>query len=432
VFGLEKRLFETPGLEESSSPEFDLFSKIEEHSEEEETTKIMMETMEQYMSKTHGNYRSRVARPKINDKTYFKLKEQFLKELRENTFSGSKHEDTNEHIEKVLKIVDLFHIREILDSKGVISTKTAADVKVAIQEMAEYSRKWHNGTSSKTRRQYRAAGPGFYQRNNRNSSYPDRRQTLEESLTKFIAESEKRHGENSNTIKEIRASTDSTIRNQGALIKTLEIQIGQMSKVLQERGIRSLSGSTEPNPRDHVKSISTAKADSSVIRPLVDLGASVSVMPSSTYSNLGLGDLAHTRLTIKLVDRTIKHPRGIAENVLVRIDKFIFPIDFVILDIPEDDDVPLILGRPFLSTAHAKIDVFKRKFTLRVGEEKLVFKSFKPATSIIRRVYMVKEITDLDSKTEFVGEAINESFDPLYSSYIELNNLDMPLESRMN
>ncbi|GJY69826.1 hypothetical protein Tco_0472808 [Tanacetum coccineum] len=100
-------------------------------------------------------------------------------------------------------------------------------------------------------------------------------------------------------------------------------------------------------------------------KTLVDLGVSVSVMPFSTYTNLGLGDLAHTRLTVELADRTIKHPRGIAENVLVRIGKIIFPIDFIILDIPEDDDVPLILGRPFLSTAHAKIDVYKRKFTLR-------------------------------------------------------------------
>ncbi|GKE91771.1 hypothetical protein Tco_1572866 [Tanacetum coccineum] len=89
--------------------------------------------------------------------------------------------------------------------------------------------------------------------------------TLEESVTEFMAESAKRHEENSNIIKEIRASIDAAIRNQGASIKTLEIQIGQMSKVLQERGIRGLPGSTEPNPRDHVKLISTTKADSSDI-----------------------------------------------------------------------------------------------------------------------------------------------------------------------
>ncbi|GJV39257.1 hypothetical protein Tco_1417697 [Tanacetum coccineum] len=87
-------------------------------------------------------------------------------------------------------------------------------------------------------------------------------------------------------------------------------------------------------------------------KALVELEASMSIMPFSTYTNLGLGILSHTRLTIELADRTIKQPRGIAENVLVRIGKFIFPIDFFILDILEDDDVPLILGRTFLSIAH--------------------------------------------------------------------------------
>ncbi|GKD78746.1 hypothetical protein Tco_1341367 [Tanacetum coccineum] len=76
----------------------------------------------------------------------------------------------------------------------------------------------------------------------------------------------KRHEENSNIIKEIQASIDVAIRNQGASIKTLEIQIGQMSKVLQERGFGSLPISTKANPRDQVKSISTAKADFSEIR----------------------------------------------------------------------------------------------------------------------------------------------------------------------
>ncbi|GJS32643.1 putative reverse transcriptase domain-containing protein [Tanacetum coccineum] len=110
-------------------------------------------------------------------------------------------------------------------------------------------------------------------------------------------------------------------------------------------------------------------------KALVDLGVSVSVMPFSTYTNLGLGDLAHTRLTIELADRTIKYLRGNAENVLVSIGKFIFPIDFIILDIPEDDDVPLILGRPFLSTAHAKIDVFKRKLLLGLEKRNLFSKA---------------------------------------------------------
>ncbi|GJV29323.1 retrovirus-related pol polyprotein from transposon TNT 1-94 [Tanacetum coccineum] len=330
--------------------------------------------------------------------------------LHDNTFSGSKHEDANEHIKKVLEIVDLFHIPKVTQDQimlrafpvsltgaasrwlrnqpsGSITTwealkttflnkycppaRTAKKMEEINnfqqepdeslfrawerfkellmkcphhyltdmqEEMAEYSQKWHNGTSSRTRStktsdeiaaiqaqlnnlgreinkvnekvyvaqvryelckgphytkdcpqkkegktleeayyikfgipyqpggQYRAAGPRFYQQNNGNSSYPDRRPSLEESLTKSMEESAKRHEENSNIIKEIRASTYAAIRNQGALIKTLEIQIGQMSKVLQERGFGSLPSSTKTNPRDQVKLISTAKADFSEIR----------------------------------------------------------------------------------------------------------------------------------------------------------------------
>ncbi|GJW96117.1 hypothetical protein Tco_0177925 [Tanacetum coccineum] len=73
----------------------------------------MAETMEQYMSKTRADYGSGVASPKIKDKDNFELKGQFLKELQTNTFSGSDHEDANEHIEKVLEIVDLFYIPNI-------------------------------------------------------------------------------------------------------------------------------------------------------------------------------------------------------------------------------------------------------------------------------------------------------------------------------
>ncbi|GKE81349.1 retrovirus-related pol polyprotein from transposon TNT 1-94, partial [Tanacetum coccineum] len=79
----------------------------------EEATKTMTETMEQYMSKTRSDYGSGVARPKIEDKYNFELKAQFLKELLTNTFSGLDHEDANKYIEKVLKIVDLFHIPNI-------------------------------------------------------------------------------------------------------------------------------------------------------------------------------------------------------------------------------------------------------------------------------------------------------------------------------
>ncbi|GJS99505.1 DNA-directed DNA polymerase [Tanacetum coccineum] len=291
---------------------------------------------------------------------------------------------------------------------------------------------------------YSATALGYYQRNNANPSYQEQRQSMEDTLSKFMGESAKRHEENANLIKEIRASTDVAIRNQGASIKTLEIQIGQMSKVLQEKGFGSLPSSTEANPRDQVKSISnTIEVDSYSTRPnseashinnsiprkekdpgsftlpcfinnvcfdnaLVNLGASVSVMPLSTYLNLGLGELAHTKLTVELADRIVKYPKGIAKNVLVGISKFTFPVDFIILDMPEDIKVPLILRRPFLSTARAKIDVYKRKITLRVREERIVFTSVKPASSLIKRVYMLslRERMELDLEARLMGETL--------------------------
>nr|GFA68562.1 hypothetical protein [Tanacetum cinerariifolium] len=162
--------------------------------------------------------------------------------------------------------------------------------------------------------------------------------------------------------------------------------------------------------------------------------SSVSVMPLSTYLNLGLGELAHTKLIAELADKTVKYPKGIAKNVLLGIGKFVFLRDFIILDMPEDVKVPLIIERPFLSIAHAKIDVFKRKITLRVGEEKIILKSVKLASSLIRRVYMLslREKMELDLEARLIGETLvlNRSLDPFFGDYIELNDLNVPLELR--
>ncbi|GJY73187.1 putative reverse transcriptase domain-containing protein, partial [Tanacetum coccineum] len=157
-------------------------------------------------------------------------------------------------------------------------------------------------------------------------------------------------------------------------------------------------------------------------------------MPLSTYLNLGLGELAHTKLTVELADKTVKFPKGIDENVLIGIGKFVFPVDSIILYMLEDVKVPLILRRPFLSTAHAKIDVFKRKITLRVGDEKIIFKSVKPASSLIKRVYMLslRERMELNLEARLMGETLvlNRLLDHYYGDYIELNDLNTPLELR--
>ncbi|GJT55792.1 mitochondrial proton/calcium exchanger protein-like protein isoform X1 [Tanacetum coccineum] len=491
-FQSSRRHFKTLSLNESRSPDFNLFSDQEDSEEEEVET--MAETMEQYMSKTRTDNGSG--------------------ELRTNTFSGSDHEDANEHIEKVLEIVDLFHIPNITTDQVMLRA-----FPMSLTGAASRWLRMNRLVQLQLGGGYRAAAPGFYQRNNVNPSYQERRKSMEDTLSKFMSESVKRHEENSNLIKEIRALTEAAIQNQGASIKTLEIQIGQMSTVLHERGFGSLPSSTEVNPRDQVKSISTTiEVDSYPIRrigssqyvvstrqnrtfmyktrqamihfpshlngyyyeekkgsygpqfseahskasqsipqkekdpgsftlpcfiinvcfdnSLVDLGASVSVMPLSTYLNLGLGKLVHTKLTVELTDRTVKYPKGITKNVLVGIGKFVFPIDFIILDMPEDIKVPLILGRPFLSTARAKIDVYKRRITLRVEEERIVFTSVKPASSLIKKVYMLsfRERMELDLEARIMRETLvlNRSLDHFLEDYIKLNDLNEPFELRRN
>ncbi|XP_022042432.1 uncharacterized protein LOC110945102 [Helianthus annuus] len=96
----------------------------------------------------------------------------------------------------------------------------------------------------------------------------------------------------------------------------------------------------------------------SVSHALADLGASINFMPYKVFAKLDLGEPSPARMSIRLADRSIKYPRGFVENMLVKIDKFVFPVDFVILDVDEDSKVPLILGRPFLNIASVTLCVF--------------------------------------------------------------------------
>ena len=95
-------------------------------------------------------------------------------------------------------------------------------------------------------------------------------------------------------------------------------------------------------------------------KALLDLGASVNLLPYSVYKQLGLGELKPTNITLSLVDRSVKIPKGIVEDVLVKVDKFYYPVDFVVLDTEPiangPNHVPIILGRPFLATANAIIN----------------------------------------------------------------------------
>ncbi|GJW17192.1 reverse transcriptase domain-containing protein [Tanacetum coccineum] len=106
---------------------------------------------------------------------------------------------------------------------------------------------------------------------------------------------------------------------------------------------------------------------------LADLGASINLMPFLVWEKLSLPDLTPTCMTLELADRSISKPMGIAKDISVKIGVFHFPADFVVVDFEPDPRVPLILGRCFLKTSRALIDVHKGELTLRIGSEAITY-----------------------------------------------------------
>ncbi|XP_022004335.1 uncharacterized protein LOC110901879 [Helianthus annuus] len=141
----------------------------------------------------------------------------------------------------------------------------------------------------------------------------------------------------------------------------------------------------------------------SVSHALADLGASLNLMPYKVFAKLDLGEPSPTRMSIRLADRSIKYPRGFIENMLVKIDKFVFPVDFVILDMDEDSKVPLILGRPFLNTARTIVDVEVGQITFRVNDEHVTF-------DIIRSMQHPQSHDDMLYYVDIVDTCVSSHF----------------------
>ena len=111
-------------------------------------------------------------------------------------------------------------------------------------------------------------------------------------------------------------------------------------------------------------------------RALCDLGASINLMPKSIFYKLCIREARPTIVTLQLAGRSITYPEGKIEDVLVKVDKFIFPADFIVLDYEADRDVPIILGRPVIATGRALIDVQKGELIMQVQDEQVTFNVF--------------------------------------------------------
>ncbi|GJX15314.1 hypothetical protein Tco_0216146 [Tanacetum coccineum] len=245
------------------------------------------------------------------------------------------------------------------------------------------------------------------------------------------------------TALEIRAPTDAAIRNQGVSIKTLEIQIGQMSKSIS----------------------TTIKADSYSIRRIGSSQYAVSTGPNSTllyksrqtmvpfpsrldnhYCEEEEGNygpkFAEAYGASHINDTIPRKEKDLGSFTLpcyinnVCFDNALFDLGASIEAAEISKEIAENSTKSFLSTARAKIDFYKRKITLRVGEERIIFTSVKPASSLIKRVYMLslRERMELDLEARLMGETLvlNRSLDPFLEDYIELNDLNEPFELRRN
>jgi len=148
-------------------------------------------------------------------------------------------------------------------------------------------------------------------------------------------------------------------------------------------------------------------------KALCDLGASVSVIPYSVCERLNMGPLKMTSVTLQMADRSVKRPIGLLEDVPVRIGKYFIPVDFVVLDIDEDVNIPIILGRPFLNTAGAVIDVGNGRLTLQIGDDKVTFNLAKAL-----RAPMIEE-------TSYCIDIVDDAVADTWDSPLSLDTFDV-------
>ncbi|GKD09768.1 reverse transcriptase domain-containing protein [Tanacetum coccineum] len=139
---------------------------------------------------------------------------------------------------------------------------------------------------------------------------------------------------------------------------------------------------------------------------LADLGASINLMPLSICKELNLPDLTKTQMILELVDRTISTPTGIVEDVFVKVVTFFFPADFVVVDYIADPRVPLILGRPFLRTAQALIDVHGEQMTFRHDDQSITFKVGDTTTFSYNIIESVNRVDVIDVACEEYAQEI--------------------------
>ncbi|GJW81023.1 reverse transcriptase domain-containing protein [Tanacetum coccineum] len=264
---------------------------------------------------------------------------------------------------------------------------------------------------------------------------------------------------------DLKTKIETTTKNHQASIQNLEAKFDKLANKQSARPSGSLPSNTQPNPRgmpnygkflkelvsnkhklDQIYSAFLSNESSAIIQnkvppklrdprsflipctfsktfscnALADLGASINLMPYSLYAKLSLKTLKPTKISVRLAERLFQYPIGIAENMLVEVGKFTFPVDFAILEMEEDSKVPIILGRPFLHTADAAIRIKQKQLNLGVGFERMIFS----IDSAMKHSYLND---DTYFSIDVIDEILEEDFDALLDEDYKIKkSLDEP------
>ncbi|GJX52962.1 putative reverse transcriptase domain-containing protein [Tanacetum coccineum] len=351
-------------------------------------------TMEQYLALSQENQEPGVVKPEIGGNVNFKIKSQFMHKLREDTFSRNKDEDAHDHIDRVLSIVGLFNIPRVskdvvmlrvfpftltrsakrwvdrlaqelsilgISSKRPLSKGPHLDKDYPFNEEVKQVKEVRYGEFRRTTPfngnnggKFHVGLPGYYTKIDNRSLYGKKRQSLEELLAKHQEESTRR-------------STEMEGLNKLHRVSFISGPESNTSEVLQHQLLPK-----ELNPGSFTLPYTIGKFN---FYAMADLGASINVMPRSIFEHLHLINLKKINMLYEMADMSKKAPLGIVENVLVKIDKFLFPSNFLILNNTPSETT--ILGRPFFATIYAEIDVFAGIISLGINEDRISFDTMR-------------------------------------------------------
>ncbi|XP_014511597.1 uncharacterized protein LOC106770295 [Vigna radiata var. radiata] len=176
-------------------------------------------------------------------------------------------------------------------------------------------------------------------------------------------------------------------------------KVGQLAKKMEDKAENQFRANTEVNPKEECKAIDNCRVilkkalPSKVEDPrsftipciirkvkieksLIDLGSSINLMPLFMLKRIGGLEVKPTKENFQIADGSTKKPYDVAEDVRVRIDKLEFLVDFVVMEMEEDENIPIILGMPFMKTAKVSINVDEGTIALKDQEEKVIFNVF--------------------------------------------------------